>query len=329
MKGDMGLDGPFGPKGEDGLKGKQGPVGNAGSLGEKGDEGVTGPPGPQGVPGSQGSPGPEGMQGPKGFEGAEGPPGLPGPPGPPGAPGPPGPSLSLSAQSLKRLFPHTGVWNDIVPWDLIHHLEEDLKLLYAAPNGTKENPASTCKELKLVHPELPDGYYYIDPNQGSPQDSFLVFCNFTAEGETCVPAQESQIPVQSWLQSYQAQQGFQWFSTLPGGFSLLYSELNVVQLRFLRLQSLRVRQQVRYICVARPERPATDKDVKFLADTREQSFLVTLQGCEVGESFNRTETLLHFEPMDLSLLPVRDLALFHDGDADHLYGFFVGPVCFS
>lgn len=30
------------------------------------------------------------------------------------------------------------------------------------------------------------GEYWIDPNQGCHRDSFKVFCNFTAQGETCL-----------------------------------------------------------------------------------------------------------------------------------------------
>ena len=30
------------------------------------------------------------------------------------------------------------------------------------------------------------GFYWIDPNQGCTDDAILVFCNFTAEGQTCV-----------------------------------------------------------------------------------------------------------------------------------------------
>lgn len=93
------------------------------------------------------------------------------------------------------------------------------------PLGTYHSPARTCKELWLLHPELPNGMgipvqnsclhgqichsghfgscfssccasphssplfpgdYWIDPNQGCHRDSFKVFCNFTAEGETCL-----------------------------------------------------------------------------------------------------------------------------------------------
>lgn len=85
------------------------------------------------------------------------------------------------------------------------------------PTGTRDNPARTCQDLRLSHPGLPDGErgrgaergaergagcsprssrageYWIDPNQGCARDSFKVYCNFTAGGETCVfPSEDVQ-----------------------------------------------------------------------------------------------------------------------------------------
>ncbi|NXE91889.1 COBA2 protein, partial [Menura novaehollandiae] len=42
-------------------------------------------------------------------------------------------------------------------------------------------------------PLLPPGQYYIDPNQGSPQDALVAFCNFTAGGETCIAPVHNQV----------------------------------------------------------------------------------------------------------------------------------------
>ena len=42
-----------------------------------------------------------------------------------------------------------------------------------------------------------------------------------------------------------------------------------------------------------------------------------------------TDTIFQFTTEELSLLPLRDLAVFHNGDASHQFGFTVGPVCFS
>ena len=33
---------------------------------------------------------------------------------------------------------------------------------------------------------LLDGWYWIDPNLGMPDDAIYVFCNMTADGDTCV-----------------------------------------------------------------------------------------------------------------------------------------------
>lgn len=37
------------------------------------------------------------------------------------------------------------------------------------------------------------GFYYIDPNQGCPYDALLAFCNFTANGATCLPTKENEV----------------------------------------------------------------------------------------------------------------------------------------
>lgn len=42
-----------------------------------------------------------------------------------------------------------------------------------------------------------------------------------------------------------------------------------------------------------------------------------------------TDTVFQFSTEELQLLPLRDLAVFHNGDASHQFGFTVGPVCFS
>nr|XP_013806657.1 PREDICTED: collagen alpha-3(V) chain-like [Apteryx mantelli mantelli] len=124
---------------------------------------------------------------------------------------------------------------------LLAALEHELKALVEHPDGTKEKPAATCKELLLAHPRLPDGRYYIDPNQGSRRDALPAFCNFTAGGETCLAPVRNQLDNESSI----------------------------------------------------------------------------------------TDTIFQFTTEELALLPLRDLAVFHNGDASHQFGFTVGPVCFS
>ncbi|NXE07933.1 CO5A3 protein, partial [Lophotis ruficrista] len=121
-------------------------------------------------------------------------------------------------------------------------------------------------------------------------------------------------------------------------FSLLlppqleYAGASPVQLRFLRLHSRLATQKISYSCRPSPERgqPRPEKEIRFLADSREQSYAATLPaGCTLDNESSITDTIFHFSTEELSLLPLRDLAVFHNGDAAHQFGFTVGPVCFS
>lgn len=330
-KGEKGSRGDLGQQGDEGFKGKQGPHGVPGRPGPKGPQGDAGPPGPRGLPGLPGKPGLSGQKGLKGSPGQPGPRGKPGPPGLAGPPGPSGPALKLSKEELRHLLHPSDRLNRTVARALLEALSRELRALVEHPDGTKDNPAATCKELLLAHPSLPDGHYYIDPNQGSPRDALLAFCNFTAGGETCISPVHNQVPIKAWLSTYTSKDTFEWFSALPGGFLLEYAGASTVQLRFLRLHSRLAAQKVSYSCSPAPERgqPQPEKEILFLADSREQSYTATLQGCLLDNESSITDTIFQFTTEELSLLPLRDLAVFHNGDASHQFGFTVGPVCFS
>ncbi|NXI61931.1 CO1A1 protein, partial [Anseranas semipalmata] len=112
---------------------------------------------------------------------------------------------------------------------------------------------------------------------------------------------------------------------------LEYAGASAVQLRFLRLHSRLAAQKVSYSCSPAPHQgwPQPEKEIRFLADSREQSYVATLQGCLLDNESSITDTIFQFTTEELSLLPLRDLAVFHNGDASHQFGFTVGPVCFS
>ncbi|NXA40479.1 CO1A1 protein, partial [Eudromia elegans] len=110
---------------------------------------------------------------------------------------------------------------------------------------------------------------------------------------------------------------------------LEYEGAGAVQLRFLRLRSRWAAQQVSYRCRPRAARRRPPKAARFLADSREQSYAAALPGCTLDNDSSLTVTVFRFATAELALLPLRDLAVFHDGDAALHFGFTVGPVCFS
>ncbi|CAF98140.1 unnamed protein product [Tetraodon nigroviridis] len=120
------------------------------------------------------------------------------------------------------------------------------------PLGTFHSPARTCKELWLLRPELPNGDYWIDPNQGCHRDSFKVFCNFTAQGETCLYPDKKFQSVK--LAGWKGEKPGSWFSDFRKGKKFSYSgsegvPVHVVQLTFLQLLSASAKQTFTYNCL--------------------------------------------------------------------------------
>uniref|UniRef100_A0A4W5L5W6 Fibrillar collagen NC1 domain-containing protein n=1 Tax=Hucho hucho TaxID=62062 RepID=A0A4W5L5W6_9TELE len=112
--------------------------------------------------------------------------------------GPPGEVIQpLPFQSPKKNRRHVDVQTDAAGtmmdygegmediFGSLNSLKQDMERM-KYPMGTQNNPARTCKDLQLAHPEFTNGEYWIDPNQGCSGDSFSVHCNFTAGGETCI-----------------------------------------------------------------------------------------------------------------------------------------------
>uniref|UniRef100_A0A4W5QUV2 Fibrillar collagen NC1 domain-containing protein n=1 Tax=Hucho hucho TaxID=62062 RepID=A0A4W5QUV2_9TELE len=253
-------------------------------------------------------------------------PGLPGPPGPPGT------SLNLTLAQLKDLMYLSDKPNYLLIQTLLDLLHQDLRLLIDPPDGTKEHPATTCLELWLSQPNFTNGMYYIDPNQGSPADALLVYCDFTAAPKTCLSPLQPQVPVKAWLADSATNNSFHWLSSKEKGFQFEYLGPDVVQMRFLRLNSRLTSQNITYSCQPGNIQGPGKREVKFLADTQRQSYLGTLQDCVPSEELHsrgRREAVFQFESEDLDLLPLRDLAVFGSSDLTQEFGFTVGPVCFS
>ncbi|XP_056448352.1 collagen alpha-1(II) chain [Gadus chalcogrammus] len=225
----------------------------------------------------------------------------------------------------------SGKPNYLLVRTLLASLQRDLRWFLDPPDGSREHPATTCLELWLVNPNVSNGNYYVDPNQGSPADAFQVYCDFTEEPKTCLRPLRSQVPVKPWLVDAGTDVAFQWLSTFKGGFQFEYPGSDVVQMRFLRLGSRFCSQRVSYSCGPGGRQGSRERQVKFLADTRRQSYLAALSDCEPwdGRDPEQPESVFLFESEDLGLLPLRDVGVLGNHRLTQGFGFTVGPVCFS
>ena len=64
---------------------------------------------------------------------------------------------------------------------------------FRRPDGGRDYPAKTCRDLHVAHPELPSGDYWVDPNEGDVRDAILVHCNMVNKA-TCLYPQPNRTP---------------------------------------------------------------------------------------------------------------------------------------
>uniref|UniRef100_A0A8C7Q639 Fibrillar collagen NC1 domain-containing protein n=1 Tax=Oncorhynchus mykiss TaxID=8022 RepID=A0A8C7Q639_ONCMY len=357
---------PIFTNGPPGLPGLKGDPGTKGEKGHSGLIGLIGPPGEQGEKGDRGLPGPQGSPGGKGdgvinnmlispcsFQGPAGQKGDTGTIGPPGPPGPPGEVIQpLPIQSPKKNRRHADMQADAAGtmmdygdgmediFGSLNNLKQDIERM-KYPMGTQNNPARTCKDLQLAHPEFPDGEYWIDPNQGCSGDSFSVYCNFTAGGETCIypDRKSSGVRISSWPKEIPGS----WFSEFKRGKLLSYVDaagntINEVQMTFLKLLTASARQNFTYNChqsvVWHDETTNSyNKALRFLGSNDEEisydnnPYIRALaDGCATRKGYGKT--VIEINTPKIDQVPIIDVMLYDFGDASQKFGFEVGPVCF-
>uniref|UniRef100_A0A3Q3MDI1 Collagen, type V, alpha 3a n=1 Tax=Mastacembelus armatus TaxID=205130 RepID=A0A3Q3MDI1_9TELE len=361
-KGHGGLIGLIGPPGEHGEKGDRGLPGNEGTQGTKGDEGITGSPGPTGPPG------------PPGLSVI--------PPlcsffpcqllltfwcylqGPPATMIQPLP-IREGRRKRRRHSNQAQVegGDEDVHLDIEELLQGDQPLedaegmeevfatlssmkteveLMRRPLGTFESPARTCKELMMIRPDYKDGDYWIDPNQGCYRDSIKVYCNFTADGETCLYPDKKIEMVK--LAAWNKEKPRSWYSKYRKGKQFSYNDrdgnpVHVVQLTFLKLLSATAKQSFTYTCQnsagwfdstshsyqhALRFRGSNDEEM-----TQAKSSFVNVvhDGCQFRKGQERT--VLEIDSPSSELLPIMDVAPSDFGNSNQKFGFQVGRVCFN
>jgi collagen type V/XI/XXIV/XXVII alpha len=299
------------------LTGKLGEKGTAGGSGEKGERGFMGPPGP---------------------------------PGPPGQIAPPQPpNLSLKANRKKRDVSDAFMFDDYDAGfsDYPQGLEEIFAALESLkqeltqmkePMGTADNPARSCKDLWLCHPDFPNGEYYIDPNGGSARDSIEVYCNLEQEGITCLsPTKQNQKP-NKWKKNSPGD----WYSEYNKGSQFDYN-VSDPQFKFLRLLSATATQEFTYDCInsvgwydtaaanydkAIELRGHNDVSITYKEDPDpyEPHLVVLEDTCSQRNGHGKVK--LELSTREVDLLPFVDYKSFDFGEGNQKHGFKVGQVCF-
>lgn len=217
-----------------------------------------------------------------------------------------------------------------------------------SPEGTRKNPARTCRDLKMCHSDWKSGDYWIDPNQGCNLDAIKVYCNMET-GETCVYPSQASISQKNWYTSKNPREKKHvWFGeTMSDGFQFEYggegsdpADVNI-QLTFLRLMATEASQNITYHCknsVAYMDQETGNlkkavllqgsNEIEIRAEGNSRfTYGVTEDGCtqHTGEW---GKTVIEYKTTKTSRLPIIDIAPMDVGTPDQEFGIDIGPVCF-
>uniref|UniRef100_A0A1B6CMR8 Fibrillar collagen NC1 domain-containing protein n=2 Tax=Clastoptera arizonana TaxID=38151 RepID=A0A1B6CMR8_9HEMI len=113
---------------------------------------------------------------------------------------------------------------------------------FKRPDGTKNAPAKTCRDLAVAYPELPDGEYWMDPNEGDIRDAILVQCKMETR-ETCVmpnPDRTAEI-------THIGNEPEIWLGDINEAHKITY-KADSNQIGFLQLLSVSATQNITYHC---------------------------------------------------------------------------------
>jgi len=344
----MGNPGLRGEKGEAGVSGM---MGAPGKQGGKGIQGLNGRDGLKGNRGRDGPPGYKGDQGERGYQGQKGVEGPTGPPGPPGSTSPwstllsghrttegyfemPGGPYQSTGSSKKR--PRRNIEDQTFEkyGAKIESLEKQIKEMKEPKGGDKTNPARSCKDMHECSINYNDGFYWIDPNQGSASDAMFVYCNFTNNGQTCIYPDTPHDKDASHSLDIQDRT---WFSQSHNGFTISYKAIKRTQLNFLRLLSEFVTQNVSITTSNNVH--IQQIDFRRLTWTNGQrdvdNGIVTIDS-KCNETNCNVASIL--SSYDVDILPITDfrvhpvvknVLLNVNDDYSTSYTFYVGPVCFT
>lgn len=208
--------------------------------------------------------------------------------------------------------------NDLMEYAKI--LLEDMEEIQNPKGLTKENPGLSCKDIRRCNPDLPSGYYWIDPNEGSHYDAVRVHCNMTT-GATCVDSTLKKVKKNSWSGEKE--------ETIP------YTA-DQTQLAFLQMLSKQASQRLTYHC--RNSR-ATDRGLE-LVGVNEYEFQTTGEGMEtLSHTVTRDEckskdgewrkTIFEITSDKIIKLPIVDFSTKKAATPSEEFGIEIGPVCFS
>lgn len=206
---------------------------------------------------------------------------------------------------------------------------------FKKPNGEKDYPAKTCRDLAVAYPEYESGEYWIDPNDGDARDAILVYCDLKKRASCVMPS-----PSKSQEISFNGKEAEIWLSEIPNAMKINY-KADSNQMGFLQLHSSHATQKVTFHCkntVAyydaaqkhhkRGLKMMTWNDNELTPKGPQRlRYEVSEDGCQ-HRSNVWSKTVVSYTTEKSLRLPITDIAVRDFGDEGQKFMIEVGSVCF-
>lgn len=124
---------------------------------------------------------------------------------------------------------------------------------------------------------MSEGFYWVDPNGGGPEDAIHVYCNFRTK-ETCIDADQAVYSVGAEKQS--ATEDFTWLGEVASYGNLLY-KVEGAQLVMLKARSLGAHQTLTVSC-SKDLKLYSDNEIELTSNGVHAKFSVVSNTCQVS-----------------------------------------------
>jgi len=204
------------------------------------------------------------------------------------------------------------------------------KFNYKRQKGSRYHPARSCRDLQLDSDvTVESGYYWIDPNEGCTSDAEYIYCDFENK-RACVQPKKENITIDDARSQ-------QWISEVHPDVQLIQYKMDPVQMKFLRLLSMRITQTITYHCYnSRAWEEDDDRTIKLqgendmeLTSSEKTKPKVITNSCDNKDGLWH-QTVLEIDTKQKNALPVVDVAAYDVGDKfiEQKFTIQLGPVCF-
>ncbi|EGD72507.1 hypothetical protein PTSG_11601 [Salpingoeca rosetta] len=206
--------------------------------------------------------------------------------------------------------------------------------------STPLNPGRTCADILFASGgSAPDGWYWLDPNGGSPANAVFLECDMLNGGWTGVRPKQRTIPIKQWLGT--SGDSPTWFSDTSSGFRMPYN-IDSSQLGALQSLSIEGKQSILFLCNgvlawhsgssldgtnALQFRGGVTSDTTWLynsAETSRPQVNYELDGCRHNDRL--ASTPFEFHTTLTKALPINDMRVRDAGNSGEVFGAEMGAA---